>query len=71
MRTIFIKSGFWLWLTHTLIKWPEIQIINSATTTTITEPLHTLFAIHGLAEMIVSDNGSVYIILNPKIMLQE
>ena len=41
-------------------KWLDIQIVNSATTTTTIEHLQTLFSTHGLPEMIVSDNGSVF-----------
>ena len=41
-------------------KWLEVKVVNSATTTTTVEHLRSLFATHGLPEMIVSDNGSVF-----------
>ena len=41
-------------------KWLEVKIVNSATTTSTIDHLRSLFATHGLPEMIVSDNGSVF-----------
>ena len=41
-------------------KWLEVKVVNSATTTTTVEHLRSLFATHGLPEMIVSDNGFVF-----------
>ena len=41
-------------------KWLEVMIVNSANTTNTIEHLRSLFATHGLQEMIVSDNGSVF-----------
>ena len=41
-------------------KWLEMMITNSANTTNTTEYLRSLFATHGLPEMIVSDNRSVF-----------
>ena len=41
-------------------KWLEVMITNSANTTNTIEHLRSLFATHGLPEMIVSDNGSVF-----------
>ena len=41
-------------------KWLEVMITNSANTTNTTEHLRSLFATHGLPEMIGSDNGSVF-----------
>ena len=42
--------------------WLEVKVVNSATTTTTIEHLHSLFAthMHGLPEMIVSDNESAF-----------
>ena len=41
-------------------KWLDVKIVNSATTTSIIDHLHSLFATHGLPEMVVGDNGSVF-----------
>ena len=41
-------------------KWLEVKIVKSATTANTTDHLCSLFATHGLPEMIVSDNGSVF-----------
>ena len=41
-------------------KWLEVKIVKSATTANTTDHLRSLFATHGLPEMIVSDNGSVF-----------
>ena len=41
-------------------KWLEVKIVSSATTTNTLDHLRSLFATHGLPEMIVSDNGSVF-----------
>ena len=41
-------------------KWLEVKIMNSATTTSTIDHLHSLFATHGLPEMVISDNGSVF-----------
>jgi len=53
--------GQWLLIVvNAYSKWLEVKIVNSATTANTTGRLHSLFAIHGLPEMIVSDNGSVF-----------
>ncbi|KAK3747907.1 hypothetical protein QZH41_010210, partial [Actinostola sp. cb2023] len=41
-------------------KWLDIHIVNSATTESTVEKLRMTFSTHGLPEMIVSDNGSVF-----------
>ena len=41
-------------------KWLEVKIVNSATSASTIDDLCSLFATHGLPEMIVSDNGSVF-----------
>ena len=41
-------------------KWLKVMMVNSANTTNTIEHLRCLFATHGLPEMIVSDNGSVF-----------
>lgn len=39
-------------------KWLEVEMVNSANTTTIVEKLKRIFATHGLPSTVVSDNGS-------------
>ena len=41
-------------------KWLDVKIVNSDTTTSTIDHLRSLFATHGLPEMVVSDNGSVF-----------
>ena len=41
-------------------KWMEVKSVSSATTSTTVEQLRAIFATHGLPEMLVSDNGSVF-----------
>ena len=41
-------------------KWLEVKFVNNATTINMIKHLRSLFATHGLPEMIVSDNGSVF-----------
>ena len=41
-------------------KWLEVAIVNSATSTNTIDNLRMMFSTHGLPEVIVSDNGSVF-----------
>ena len=41
-------------------KWLDVHWVSSATTETTLEKLRTTFATHGLPEVLVSDNGSVF-----------
>ena len=41
-------------------KWIEVAIVTSATSTNTIEKLRAIFAIHGLPEVIASDNGTVF-----------
>ena len=41
-------------------KWLEVEVVNSANTTTTVEKLRRIFAAHGLPSTVVSDNGSVF-----------
>ena len=41
-------------------KWLDFHCLNSATTVTAIEKLRNTFGMHGLPEVIVSDNGSVF-----------
>ena len=41
-------------------KWLEVEIVNSANTSTTVEKLQQIFATHGLPFTVVSDNGSVF-----------
>ena len=41
-------------------KWLEALVVNSATSQTTIEKLRSVFATHGLPEVLVSDNGSVF-----------
>ena len=41
-------------------KWIEVKPVTSATLSTTIEQLRSIFATHGLPELLVSDNGSVF-----------
>lgn len=41
-------------------KWLEVKIVSSATSSATIEHLRSIFSVHGLPELIVSDNGSVF-----------
>ena len=42
-------------------KWPEVIEMNSSTTTKTIETLRHVFAVHGLPEQLVSDNGAQFV----------
>lgn len=41
-------------------KWLEVKPVSSATSATTIEQLRAIFATHGLPEMLVTDNGSIF-----------
>ena len=41
-------------------KWLDVQVVNAATSRVTTERLRTLFATHGIPEVVVSDNGTTF-----------
>ncbi len=41
-------------------KWLEVDPVNSATSTTTIDKLRMVFATHGLPDILVTDNGSVF-----------
>ena len=41
-------------------KWLEVKVVNSATSQSTIQQLRSMFATHGLPEMLVTDNGSVF-----------
>ena len=41
-------------------KWIEVRPVNNATSTVAIEQLRSIFATHGLPEMLVTDNGTVF-----------
>ena len=41
-------------------KWKEVKVVSAATSAITIEKLRVMFAIHGLLEMLVSDNGSCF-----------
>ena len=50
------KENF-LVVTDAYSKWPEVKIMSNTTATSTVEAVRSLFASHGLAEVVVSDNG--------------
>ena len=51
-------------------KWMEVKTVTSATSTVTIEHLCSIFATHGLPEMLVTDNGSVFTSAEFKLFLQ-
>ena len=41
-------------------KWLEVKIVSSATSSATIEHLHSILSVHGLPEVIVSDNGTAF-----------
>ena len=41
-------------------KWMGVKPVSSATSTATVEHLRSMFSIHGLPEMLITDNGSVF-----------
>ena len=41
-------------------KWLDVKLVKNATSTATISVLRSLFAIHGIPELIISDNGSVF-----------
>ena len=55
-----IKGKMVLIMVDAHSKWLEALVVNSATSHTTIEKLSSVFATHGLPEVLVSDNGSVF-----------
>ena len=53
-------GSMFLVIIDTHSKWLDIYKLNSANTMAIVEKLHTLFAMHWILEVLVSDDGSVF-----------
>lgn len=51
-------------------KWPEVLIVNNMTSGIVIQHLRNLFAIHGLCETLVSDNGTPFVSLEMKDFLK-
>ncbi len=48
----------WLVVEDALSKWPEVIKLRTATSATVRTALMRVFAVQGLPEQLVSDNGS-------------
>ena len=55
-----IKGKMVLVVVDSHSKWMEALVVNSATSNATVEKLQTVFATHGLPEVIVSDNGTAF-----------
>jgi len=40
------------------MRWPEVAILHSTASVAIIKHLHKVFAVHGLPEKVVTDNGA-------------
>ena len=56
-----LLNRFFLVLVDAFSKWPEVIEMNSSTTAKTIEALRHVFAVHGLPEQLVSDNGAHFI----------
>ena len=55
-----IQGKMILITTDAYSKWIDTQIVNTATSSVTIEHLQTLFATHGIPEVLVSDNGTQF-----------
>ena len=51
------RNKMWMLLIDAYSKWPEVHVMESTTTETVTKHLQQIFATHGIPHQIVSDNG--------------
>ena len=51
-------NGYYLHVTiDNLSRWPEVQVVKSTDFIGLQEKLESVFALHGIPEVVVSDNG--------------
>ena len=53
-------NKYFLLLVDAHSKWIEVRPVNNATSTITIDQLRSIFATHGLPEMLVTDNGTVF-----------
>ena len=53
-------NKYFLILVDSHSKWIEVKPVNNATSTVTIDQLRSIFATHGIPEMLVTDNGSVF-----------
>ena len=53
-------NKYFLLLVDAHSKWIEVRPVNNATSTATVDQLRSIFATHGLPEMLVTDNGTVF-----------
>lgn len=54
-------NKYFLIMVDSYSRWPELFMVNNTTSATVIRLLRTVFSIHGLCELIASDNGSSFV----------
>lgn len=55
------QGKYFLILVDAYSRWPEVIVVNNMTSATVVRHLRNVFAIHGLCETLVSDNGASFV----------
>lgn len=55
------KNKYFLIMVDAYSRWPEVFVVNNTTSATAIGLLRSVFATHGLCEVLVSDNGTSFI----------
>jgi len=55
------RGTMWLLVIDAYSKWPEVHAMSATTAQATVQQLRKIFAIHGLPQMIVSDNGPQFV----------
>lgn len=54
-------NKYFLIIVDAYSRWPELFVVNNTTSATVVKILRTVFATHGLCDVIVSDNGTSFV----------
>ena len=55
-----VQGKMYLVLIDAYSKWLDVKVVSTATSSVTIQHLHTIFATHGLPEVLVTDNGSCF-----------
>lgn len=54
-------NKYFLIMVDAYSRWPELFMVNNTTSSTVVKLLRTVFATHGLCDVVVSDNGTSFV----------
>lgn len=55
------RNKYFLIIVDAYSRWPELFMVNNTTSATVVNLLRTVFATHGLCDVVVSDNGTSFV----------